>query len=237
MTTNIDYLGSELEVFSHATNWKAYWSNAISRYIGKSVVDVGAGIGATAQTLKSQRFDRWVELEPDPEQAKKIRRAQLEGAIPADYEIVCGISRDLDPRSLFDTALYIDVLEHIKDDREELETISNFLVPGGHIVVVAPAHTYLYTEFDKKIGHFRRYDRNSLIAIKPKNFEIVKIGYLDSVGMLASLANRFVLRSGTPSLKQVKLWDGLMVPMSRLLDKVLMHRIGKSIVFVLRKGA
>lgn len=236
MTTNIDYVGLELEVFSHATNWKAYWSNAISGYLGKSVVDVGAGIGATAQTLKARRFDRWVELEPDPEQAKKIRRAQLEGAIPADYEVVCGISRDLDPLSVFDTALYIDVLEHIEDDRGELATISNFVSPGGHIVIVAPAHNYLYTEFDKKIGHFRRYDRDSLIAIKPANFEIVKIEYLDSVGMLASLANRFFLKSGTPSVGQVKLWDGFMVPISRLLDKVLMHRLGKSIVFVLRKA-
>lgn len=236
MLTNLDYCGNELEVFSQARNWKKYWMNAIKDYLGDSVLDVGAGIGATAKVLNFKKYDRWVELEPDANLTLKIRQSQSLGELPGYYEIKNGISSDLDGEEQFDTVLYIDVLEHIEDDRGELLHISRSLVAGGHIIVVSPAHNYLYTEFDKQVGHYRRYNRNTLKEITPENFMIVKLSYLDSVGMLASLANRFFLKSDSPKIGQIRVWDGLMVPLSRVVDKLLLNRIGKSIVYIIKKS-
>jgi len=235
MGTELDYCGSELDVFIHATNWKKYWADTISPYIGDRVLDVGAGIGATAKALNVKKFQRWVELEPDKNQASRIKKMQDDGEIPAHYEIKNGSSNDIGEETTFDTILYIDVLEHIEDDAGELMNVSKCLVEGGHIIIVSPAHNYLFTEFDKQIGHFRRYSASDLIQIKPKDFEIVKLCYLDSVGMLASLANRLILKSGSPNIRQIKFWDGFMVPASRWLDRVFMHKLGKSVVCVLKK--
>lgn len=237
MATTTDYIGTELGVFAQATHWKSYWSNAIDQYMGQSVIDVGAGIGATAQVMSGRAYKRWVELEPDSSLVERIRELQRTAKIPPHYEIVNGLSSDIASGEAFDTALYIDVLEHIENDANELAAISRLIVPGGHIIVLAPAHNYLYSEFDKQIGHFRRYDKDMLLAIQPKDFEVVALRYLDSVGMLASLANRVLLRSGSPNDAQVKAWDKLMVPVSRRIDGLLGHRLGKSILYVLRRRA
>ena len=235
MSTELDYIGAELDVFVHATNWKRYWASVILPYLGERVLDVGAGIGATAKTLVMKSYERWVELEPDRAMCDRIREAQAAHEIPAHYEVKTGITKDLSESGSFDTVLYIDVLEHIEDDAAELVFAGDLLTSGGHIVVVAPAHNFLYTAFDKEIGHFRRYNTQSLIAATPPGFEIVKLCYLDSVGMLASLGNKLILQSGSPTVAQIKLWDRVMVPVSRCLDVVLLRKLGKSIVCVYQK--
>ena len=63
----------------------------------------------------------------------------------------------------------------------------------------------------------------------------MKVIYLDSVGLLASLSNRAMLRQHMPTARQIAIWDRLMVPMSRLLDPLLFHRLGKSVLAVWRK--
>ena len=99
----------------------------------------------------------------------------------------------------FDTILYVDVLEHIEDDRGELAGAAARLRTGGHVVVLAPAHQALYSPFDKAIGHFRRYSHRSLLAAAPSTLQPVAAYYLDAVGMAASLANRLLLRASMPS--------------------------------------
>jgi len=136
---------------------------------------------------------------------------------------------------LYDTVLYIDVLEHIERDRDELERATKHLVPGGHLVVVAPAHQWLFSPFDAAIGHFRRYSRRSLGDLDPPGMQVVLARYLDSVGLLASLANRLVLRSAMPTVGQIRIWDNFMVPWSRFLDPIFLYGIGKTIVVVWRR--
>ena len=66
-------------------------------------------------------------------------------------------------------------------------------------------------------------------------FETV-LDYLDSVGLLASLVNRFHLRSDRPTAAQIRLWDRVLVRMSQILDPVLAHRLGKSVLLVCTAG-
>jgi hypothetical protein len=104
-------------------------------------------------------------------------------------------------------------------------------------VVLAPAHQGLYSEFDRAIGHFRRYDRRSLVALAPPGLELVELAYLDSVGWLASLANRLLLRRALPTPAQIRVWDGVMVPLSGVLDRVTGGHFGKSVLAVWRRPA
>lgn len=147
-----------------------------------------------------------------------------------------GVVADLPEAELFDTIIYADVLEHIEDDRGELERAARHLAPGGHIIVLSPAHQWLFTPFDTAIGHFRRYDRRSLGAVRPPGTEQVRLFYLDSVGVLASAANRFLLGSAHPTRAQIQTWDRLMVPASRLIDPLFGRNLGKSIIGVWRRA-
>lgn len=232
---NYSYEGGELDVFTLATNWKAYWASRVEQYVGSHVLEVGAGIGATARVLcKSQK--KWIALEPDPALARRIRDEVDAGRLPAVCEVRVGTLSDLDASDRFDTILYIDVLEHIQDDRGELERAAARLGQGGRIVVIAPAHQYLYTAYDKAIGHHRRYDRRMITSLNPSGLNLSRFEYLDSVGFLASLGNRLVLNSSCPSAMQIKVWDRLMVPLSRCLDPLLQRRFGKSVLAVWSKN-
>ncbi len=230
------YSGTELDLFAKALHWKAYWTREIDPYLGETVLELGAGIGATAQALGHRRYQRWLGVEPDAGLAQVVAQAIADGRLPPGHAITCGTSTDLPNHERFDTVLYIDVLEHIEDDRGELQRVAQHLLPGGHIVIVAPAHNFLYTPFDKKIGHFRRYNKAMLRAIVPAGLRVQRLRYLDSVGMLASLANKLVLQSDSPQANQIRFWDSVLVRASLVVDKLSAHRLGKSIVCVLKKG-
>ena len=227
----IPYVGDELDLFAAASNWKAYWASKLRPYLGVRVLDVGAGIGATVQLLDTDPHQKWTALEPDP---RLVERMRAQG-MPANCEVKVGTLASLDEREAFDTILYIDVLEHIEDDKVEAARAAQRLFAGGRLVVLAPAHQYLYTPFDRAIGHFRRYDKASLAAITPPGMKLERIFHLDSVGMLASLGNKLVLRSASPKPSQIALWDKLMVPCSRLLDPLTGFSLGKTIIGVWRK--
>jgi hypothetical protein len=79
----------------------------------------------------------------------------------------------------------LDVLGHIEDDDAELRLAARYLRKGGHLIVLAPAHQFLYSPFDGAIGHFRRHCRRSLRAAAPPELSFVLLRYLDSAGLMA----------------------------------------------------
>ncbi len=229
----LEYCGGELELFAAVRNWKRYWSAAIAQYIGGDVLEVGAGTGSNTEFMRSHSAGRWVCLEPDPKLLAQARQ-KLDRTGRA-YEAVCGTLGAVDAERQFDTIIYIDVLEHIEDDRGELALAARRLRPGGRVIVLSPAHQWLFTPFDAAIGHFRRYNRTMLRAIAPPELRLETMMYLDSAGMLASAANRLLLRQSMPTKEQLRVWDSYIVPVSRVVDRVLRNSIGKTIVAVWRK--
>ena len=75
-----------------------------------------------------------------------------------------------------------------------------------------------------------------LRRLTPPGMRIESEFYLDGVGMLASLANKAVLRQAQPSLRQVLFWDRVLVPLSRVLDPLTGRRFGRSVVTVWQKA-
>jgi 2-polyprenyl-3-methyl-5-hydroxy-6-metoxy-1,4-benzoquinol methylase len=226
-----EYFGGELELFARATNWKAYLRRQIGPFLGARVLEVGAGLGSNTRMLYAGQA-RWVCLEPDHTMA---RRLKADPTLPAACEVVEGTLSDVVEEAAFDTVLYVDVLEHVEHDADELNHAMKKLGPGGRLIVMAPAHQSLYSPFDKAIGHFRRYDRHSLLAVAPHEARPVRTRYLDSVGLAASFANRMLLNRALPTRNQIWLWDSLMVPLSRLLDPASAFSFGKSILAVWEK--
>jgi SAM-dependent methyltransferase len=230
------YVGSELELFAAATNWKAYLAAVLRTFIIGRVLDVGAGIGSNVSYLHNGRVREWTCLEPDENLAGRIDERLATGQFPANCRVVTGTIASLDTKALFDAVLYLDVLEHIAEDRAELEKAASRLAEGGALIVLAPAHQFLFSAFDREIGHHRRYSAAGLRALAPPGCRLVFCRMLDSAGFFASFSNRLLLRSAAPSPAQIAFWDKILVPISRRLDRRLGYRFGKSVLALWKKA-
>lgn len=229
MSSNI-YPGQELTLFSKAINWKKYYTKLIRPYFGSRVLEVGAGLGATTMVMCTGEQREWLCLEPDSYLCSEIDTLILSGQLPQCCRTRCSFVLDLPLEAKFDTIIYIDVLEHIKDDIVEISHAAKHLVPGGILIILSPANMFLFSPFDDAIGHYRRYTKSIFRMLAPEDLRIIKLIYLDSVGMLTSLVNRLVLKQRNPTLEQIMLWDRKLIPISRFLDPITGNRIGRSIL-------
>jgi SAM-dependent methyltransferase len=231
---NIEYIGKELDYFKEAINWKNYFSDKIIKYIKGDVLEVGAGIGINTNffTKNNKRLSSITCLEPDKKLCEKII-TNNHNNLHKINEIITGTIEDIDKK--YDTIIYIDVLEHIEKSKKEIELIKCRLKKDGCLIILVPAYNYLFSEFDKNIGHFRRYNKAMLNEEIDNQLELKKIFYLDSMGFFASLVNKIFLKKSTLSINNIKFWDNFLIKISKISDKLFFHQFGKSLIGVYQK--
>ena len=136
----------------------------------------------------------------------------------------------------FDTIIYLDVIEHIEDDTSELDVALSLLENDGHLIIIVPAFQFLYSDFDRNVGHFRRYNRVFFEEYsKGKKINIEQLKYFDVIGFFIILLSKILKLTKSKNTKLgIKIWNYL-VPLSKFLDKLILHNLGKSIICVYKK--
>jgi hypothetical protein len=221
------YRGEELELFRLASNWKGYWSSKIPLHEGGCGLEVGAGIGGNIHFLLPKTGSLMV-CEPDVQFC--TNHLQIIANNDKRISLKVGTLQEIDVEVKFDQIYYVDVLEHIKEDKLELVAASNHLNSGGSLFILVPAHNFLYSNFDKQVGHFRRYNRNAFRQCTPANLRIAELYYLDSIGFFLSLTNKISASKISISSKKLLFWDKILIPISIKIDWILRYRFGKSIL-------
>jgi SAM-dependent methyltransferase len=224
------YQGKELELFSQATNWKRRVSKQVLRFVKGEVAEIGPGPGNFTPYLFNADVRSWTYVEPDATYAAALNN------LPVTTEIIKGTINDLPDYPRFDTIIYLDVLEHIQDDRREIRMIMDRLKPGGIVIVLCPAFNFLYSPFDREIGHHRRYTRRMLGHLFGPPWQIMESRYLDSAGFLASLSNRLLLKQKHPRIGQILFWDRVLVKISGVLDLFFSGIFGRSVLVIAKKN-
>lgn len=229
-----NYIGNELDLFENATNWKKYYTKIFKKYIFGNVVEVGAGMGGTTSYLQNNNVQSWVCLEPDIKLCSLIKNKITDQKIKNTTIVINDTLKSINKKK--ETIIYIDVIEHIENDKQELDQAYSLLNENCTILIIVPAFNYLYNDFDKAIGHYRRYTKKSINLIIPVNAKVEKIIYLDSLGFFTSLLNKFFLKQQYPKLNQILFWDKILVPLSKyIFDPLFNYSFGKSLLVVLRK--
>lgn len=201
------YPGTELDLFVHARRWRSYWLSRIAPLIRSDVLEVGAGIGTITREA-APSAGSWLALEPDPRLASQIGRGG------SNLTVRVGDIGALASDEYFDAILYIDVIEHIEHDVDELGTAAQHLTEGGHLIVLAPAFPSLYSCFDAAVGHHRRYTRRGLLALRPPGLLLRRVEHLDVMGLLISAVNRAGRDQDKPERWQIAVWDRFLIPLS-----------------------
>lgn len=226
------YPGKELEALSVAVNYHRWIMDEIEPYLGKTVAEVGAGVGSVSRLILEKDVALLLAFEPSSN-----LYPLLQENLSAE-ERVRTINDFFSPRyeTGLDSVLYINVLEHIEDDGAELGRAHAALKPGGHLVIFVPALSWLYSEFDRQIGHYRRYTKSGLChLVEDTGFHLTKVRYFDVAGILPWYVN-FVLLRNSIGNRSVSLYDRLVVPVMRAVESALPPPVGKNVLLVARKS-
>lgn len=218
---------SNLEAMAEAERYNAFLVETVVRAFapGSSLLDFGAGIGTFALMLRERGFS--VEaVEPDDEQRRRLTAAGIRASRSTG---------DLGDGTV-EGAYTLNVLEHIEDDGDALRELHRVLRPDAVLVVYVPALPWLFTAMDARVGHVRRYRRAELVErIAGAGFEIREVRFVDSLGVLATLAYRLVgSRDGSVDPRSVALYDRFVFPLSRMSDRLLERIVGKNLLVIAR---
>jgi SAM-dependent methyltransferase len=212
-----------LEAMQEAVNYNAFLAHEVASEAlpGRLIVDFGAGVGTFARPLHRRGLNL-VCVENDARLGARLR----------DEGMRVESSLDTLRDSSVDYLYSLNVLEHIEDDAACVAAWFAKLKPGAPLLLYVPAFMILYSEMDRRIGHFRRYKRTELTSLlRQAGFQIQRDTYVDSLGFFASLGLRFFDRSGgVLDPKTVRLYDRLGFPASRLLDRVFGPFFGKNVL-------
>jgi len=224
----IHYNGFELEHFDSASNFRKYQVSLISNYIKGNFVEVGAGKGGLVPYYK--KIPKKITLlEPEKKLFKILKKRFPSKKIKIKNYTIDKL------KSNYDTIIYYDVLEHIKKDLSEVRTASKKLKKNGYLIFNVPAYQSFFSEFDRSVGHYKRYNKKDFINIEKKtNLKIEKLVYYDSIGFLFLVLNKIFSLKQTNLKNKIFLWD-LLIPVSKLIDFLTFNMFGKSLLCVFRK--
>lgn len=229
---SVDYQGRDLEAMSAAVNYHHWILDEILPFVGENVAEVGAGIGSVSEMLLERGVTKLTAFEPSHQMFAHLE-ATLRGKSRAR-----AINDFFSPgyaAEQFDSVVYLNVLEHIPDDAKEVAGAFECLRPGGHLVIFVPALQWLYSDFDREVGHCRRYTLAGLKSVvSGANFRIVHARYFDIAGVIPWYLN-FVVFGNTMGKGSVALYDKVAVPIMKRIESVLNPPVGKNVLLVARK--
>lgn len=203
----------------------------ISPYLGQRILEVGCGMGNLVRALMTRELVVGIDLEPRV--ISHLRQAyhdQLNLRFHS-YDISDPKVVELASYS-FDTIVSLNVLEHVKDDSLALAHMRQLIAPTGNLVLIVPAHSWLYGTMDRAIGHYRRYDKTRMAEkLSEAGFKSVMQTYMNSLGALGWCINGRILRQTVPPSGQLKLFN-LITPVLRAMEKAFPVPFGISLVTV-----
>ena len=217
------------ERFDDAKFHRKYCMSFVKKFIRGNVLEVGAGCGSFTRDYIDDKINATL-TETDNKNFEDLKTNFINSK-----NIKISNKTIFEIEDKFDTILYLHVLEHIEDDQKELKEIETKLNKGGHLIIMVPRHQKLYSNFDKSIGHFRRYEMNFF----EKNFYNLNrklLKSLDSFGYLLYFLNKLFFKNEKfPSKFKIFIWDKIFTPLSIALDLITNYKIGKCIIAVYKK--
>jgi SAM-dependent methyltransferase len=208
--------GDPLLELAESRHYNAWIFDRARPYLGSRVLDVGAGLGVFTELAADTGADV-VAVEPHGEFLDLLR--ERVGPRP-NVRVQEGTAEALPDRARFDSLLCLNVLEHVAADADAIAGFRDRLVPGGHLLLLVPAHPALYGAYDRSVGHERRYTKGALRRLLAgAGFERVELRYVNPVGAAGWLVRVRLRRTPDWPKGSFRTFDRL-VPVLRPLDRL-----------------
>jgi SAM-dependent methyltransferase len=231
-----DYPTEYLDSLGELDGYNTWLVDTFAPFMRGKVLEVGAGTGTvTTRLAQLGSVTSITAIEPDPARWESLNAAV--NSAMARQVAGCPVTPLLGTinatNERFDTVLYCNSAEHIRDLIPELVAARSRCAPNGRLVVFGPAHEALYSEIDRMSGHWRRFVTTRLSRdFRAAGYEVVHAQYLDPVGAIAYFAGGRV--GGVSSLSPRLLWifERIVLPISRLVTPLTRRFMGKNVLVV-----
>lgn len=231
-----DFGFKELEIGIEYTQWIF---SILKPYIGQRIIEIGSGIGVMIKNYQNSELviasdinAIYLSLIRKRYSTKKWKNLRVR------YLDVTKISQKAlhyFQRLALDSAVMINVLEHIQDDRLALNNIYKILSAHGRILLFVPAIPKLFGSLDRAFGHCRRYSKIELVTkVESAGFSVEYVSYFNLVGILWwSMAGKIVRSQNLPPSTGFLL--KIIVPFLQRIESFISVPIGQNLIIVARK--
>lgn len=220
-----------LEDLGGSPNYQRWLTSLARPYLGERPIELGSGTGDYAQLWLDDGVPQVTVTEIDPS-----RHAILAERFRHEDRVLL---RELDihaPQPANHTCLVsFNVLEHVHDDVAALAAARTVVEPGGYVVHFVPAFPFALSRFDREIGHFRRY-RVAEVRRKAEQagLDVVDVRYVNMPGLLAWFVLMRVLGRRPSPGPMLTVWDNVVVPLERMLERRVRVPFGQSVLIIAR---
>jgi SAM-dependent methyltransferase len=224
---------------SDAQNYVRWiFSELVAPHLGRRVLEIGSGIGTySSRIVAESKVERLACVEVDGRLVDAARGALAVAQVqkPVDHVIGDYLAAPL-PKDHFDTALLINVLEHLRDDRAAIRKARSELRMDGRLVIFVPAFELLMSDLDRRLGHYRRYTTASLRQLlEGAGFTVTALRYYNVTGFLGWLWRFRILGRTEQSPGLVRFFDRVVLPVQLGVERALQLPLGQSVYAVAKK--
>jgi len=217
-------------------------------YLGQRILEIGCGIGSLIARLGPgpgpgpRELIHGVDVEADVlrHAAERFRdRPECRFDCVDLFAAAAAAAAEPPPDSIrlaaWDTILCINVLEHVADDAAALQRMWSLVSPGGHLALLVPAHPSLYGDYDRLDGHYRRYTRSGLASlVQQAGWRIVGLKHFNALGAVGWWWQYRLLKRTIHGRRAFRGMN-LVLPVAKLLERLLAPPFGLSLAAVLRR--
>ena len=221
-----------LVALAECQNHRKWFAGFAKPYLGEHPIEIGSGLGDYAlEWIPS--VEKYTATEADPALFAELQKHMAQYPNVTVRQLLLPTEERGDHSCL----VSYNVLEHIDDHVGALRSMARLVRPEGYIVLVCPAFPFAMSPVDIATGHVRRYTKRTMRkALTDAGLEVVQVRYANSLGLICYYGFTSLLRKQPSTGGTMSLYDRLVVPMVRMLERVIGDRppFGQSVVAVAR---
>jgi SAM-dependent methyltransferase len=223
-----------LNVIAKADRFNRWMYEQIKDHLKGEILEIGSGIGNISKlviesdhfiTLSDYNKEYCTILRDEFSTKKNVRDVIQIDLLHPEFE-----KKFSQQKEKFDCIFLLNVIEHIEDDKLSIKNCRYLLKESGHLILLAPAYSWLYGTFDQQLGHYRRYTIKTMSQLlESQNFEILSGSYFNITGIAGWFLFGKIFRRRMLGKGQMSAFNRI-VPFAKLTDKLFAKKAGLSII-------
>jgi SAM-dependent methyltransferase len=219
-----------LEGLAIAVNHRRWFVELAVPYLGEDPIEIGSGLGDYALEWAPQ-FARFTATEANADRLVALK----ERMDPVPNVAVRELLLPTEEIGTHSGAVSYNVLEHIEDHVGALRSIARLVRPGGAVVLIVPAFPFAMSPVDIATGHVRRYTKKSMrAALTEAGLTVERLHYANALGLIGYYIATSIFRLAPKEGPMVKVYDKVVLPVTRAAEQVVRPPFGQSVFAVAR---